>query len=735
LFQRLATPLLVAGPALRAAPAVLAANRQGHAALWRHGMSGDRPILVALVGDGQDLPLVRQLLAAHTYWRLKGLEVDLVLLCEQPTGYFQELWQQLQEAIRGSDDHDLVDKPAGVFLCQADQLTAEDRTLLLAAARIVLTGRRGSLAAQVESVQAPAPLPAPLAPAEWWVAGAESSTPRYDDRGFADSVPATRLPPDLQFANGFGGFTPDGREYCTLAGPLPPAPWVNAVANPVCGFLVSECGLGCTWAGNSQLNRLTPWCNDPVADPSAAVVYLRDEATGLVWTPTPRPLGGAPTLVRHGQGYTRFQQQSHALAQELLVFVPPDDPLQVIALTVWNTGDRPRRLSVTFSAEWVLGTNREQAPLQVRTEVDAESGTLLAHNPFNPDFAGQVAFAGVSVRPHTVTADRTEFLGRNGSPSAPAALSRLDLSGRTGPALDPCAALQTKFDLQPGDEREVVFLLGSASDIAAARKLVHRYREPGHVRAAITARWDRILGAVQVRTPDPALDLLVNRWLPYQVLSCRVWGRSAFYQSSGAYGFRDQLQDVMALVYGAPEEARAHIVRAAGGQFAEGDVQHWWHPPSGRGIRTRISDDYLWLPFAVCHYVAVTGDAAMLDERVPFLRAPQLQPGQEEWYGLPETAEETGTVYEHCVRALRHGLRIGQHGLPLMGTGDWNDGMNRVGAEGKGESVWNGLFLLDCLRCFTDISDRRGDADWAEECHVQAERLRQAIEEHAWDGR
>jgi cyclic beta-1,2-glucan synthetase len=508
------------------------------------------------------------------------------------------------------------------------------------------------------------------------------------------------------------------------------------VANPHVGCLVSESVLGTLWAGNSQLNRLTPWSNDPVSDPPSAVVYLRDEATGAVWTPTPLPLGAAPTRVRHGQGYTLFEQTSHGLSQSLLTFVPAEDPLQVFVLTVRNTTAAPRQLSATFYAEWVLGTTRDQMALHVHTEADPESGALLAHNPFNPDFP-QVAFADVNLRPRSFTGDRTAFLGRNNSPAEPEALSRKELAGRVGPALDPCAAVQARFDLQPGEEREVVFVLGAAPDVAAVRPLVNRYREPGQARAAfeeVRARWERVLTTVQVRTPDPALDVLVNRWLPYQVLSCRLWGRTALYQSGGAYGFRDQLQDVLALVYGAPGEARAQLLRAAAHQFLEGDVQHWWHPPTARGVRTRISDDYLWLPFAVSHYVTVTGDAAVLDEPAPYLRAPLLRPDQEEEYGQAEPAGVSGTLYDHCVRALEHGLRFGPHGLPLMGTGDWNDGMNRVGAGGRGETVWGGWFLLTCLRRFAELAEARGEATRAASWQEQADRLRAAVEEHAWDG-
>jgi cyclic beta-1,2-glucan synthetase len=732
LYQRLATHLVYAGPTLRAPASALTANRQGQPGLWRHGISGDRPILLAWVSDIEEMPLVRQLVTAHTYWRLKGLEVDLVILSDRPTSYLDELHEKLQEAVRASDAHALLDKPGGIFLRKADHLAEDDRLLLQAAARVVLFGYRGSLATQVDRLDQARPLPVPLTP-----------RPQRRRKPQEPSGEPVRLPDGLLYANGLGGFTPGGHEYCILAygtgaaDPLPPAPWVNVVANPWCGCLVSERGLGCTWVENSQQSRLTPWSNDPVSDPPGQVVYLRDETTGEVWTPTPGPRGAAaPTLVRHGQGYSRFEHRSRGLAQELLVFVPAADPVQVISLKVRNADDRPSLLSATFYAEWVLGTVRDPAAMNVRTEIDGQTNALLAHNPFNQDFASQVAFAEVNLRPRTVTADRTEFLGRNGTLTAPAALGRVALSGRVGSALDPCAALQVKFELQPGEEKEVIFLLGAAVDVTAVRALVQRYKQPGQVRAAfeeVLRNWEHVLTAVQVQTPDPAMDLLLNRWLPYQVLSCRVWGRSAFYQSSGAYGFRDQLQDVMALVYGAPAEARAHLLRAASRQFQEGDVQHWWHPPTGRGVRTRISDDHLWLPFVTSHYVRTTGDVEILDEPVPYLHAPRLSEGQEDDFGVPAVANEVGPLYEHCVRALRNGLRFGAHGLPLMGTGDWNDGMNRVGREGKGVSIWNGWFLFTCLGRFAGLAEGRGDP-WATTCRDEAERLRRAIEEHAWDG-
>jgi cyclic beta-1,2-glucan synthetase len=608
-------------------------------------------------------------------------------------------------------------------------MVPEDRLALLAAARVVLVGSHGSLKAQLSRPEPAVRLP--------------GAPPTQAVGRRAERMPPARLPDGLLFANGLGGFTPDAREYCIL--PYadtrfhpPPAPWINVIANADCGCLVSESGLACTWWGNSQLNRLTPWSNDPVSDPPSEVVYVRDEDTAEIWTPTPRPLGRfTPTLVRHGQGYTSFEQQRSGLAQRLLVLVAPDDPVKLVVLRVRNTGKRPRRLSATYYAAWVLGTVRDQAPTGVRTEIDAEQGAIFARNPFSLDFGAQVAFADVNRRPRTLTGDRTEFLGRNGSPAIPAALGRDTLSGRVGAGLDPCAALQVVIELGPGAEEEVVFILGAAPDEATARTLVQRYKEPGRAEttlAAVRTLWDRVLGAVQVQTPEPALDVMINRWLPYQVLSCRLWGRTAFYQSGGAYGFRDQLQDVMALVYGAPAEARAHLLRAAAHQFAEGDVQHWWHPPVGRGVRTHFSDDFLWLPLAVEHYVRTTGDTAVLDDVVPFLRAPRLRPEQEDEYSLPETAESPGILYEHCARALENGLKFGPHGLPLMGTGDWNDGMNRVGAGGKGETVWGGWFLITCLERFATLAEARGEMGQASAWREHAGRIRQAIEEHAWDG-
>jgi cellobiose phosphorylase len=725
LLNRLAGAVVFNSPALRR-PDAVAANRRGQPGLWPHAISGDRPIVLVRVAAADDGSLVRQLVRWHAYAHRRGLDPDLVILDERPGGA-----DRLKADLQAGPAGPRLGKPGGVFVLDAGKISADDAVLLTAAARAVFGGGRRSLADQLDSRPAVAALPPPLTIIE-------PAAP--------EPLGTPAMPPEgLRFWNGHGGFAGDGREYVIRidgnapGGPaLPPAPWTNVLANPVFGCLVTEAGLGSSWAGNSQMNRLTPWSNDPVSDPPGEVVYLRDEDTGTAWTPTPLPRGaGAAVIVRHGQGYTRYSRTSHGLEQELLVLVPPDDPVKLLWLSVRNAGDRPRRLSATFYAEWVLGSVRENAPLQVVCERDVESGAVLARNAWAGDFAGRLAFAAVGSRPHSATADRAEFLGRYGSTAEPAALGRAGLSGLAEPAIDPCAALSTPIVLAPGQTEEVVFVLGQADTLARVRQLTASYTVPGRAAEAlqeVQRSWDRILGAVQVSTPDAGLDLMVNRWLPYQVLACRVWGRSGFYQSAGGYGFRDQLQDVMALTGSAPEIARDHILRSAGRQFEEGDVQHWWHPAAGSGVRTRVTDDLYFLPLVVHHYVTTTGDTALLDERVPFLKSPVLRPDQEDDYRRPGVSEQAGTVYEHCIRALEHGYKLGAHGLPLMGTGDWNDGMNRVGARGQGESVWNGWFFITVLKAFAELAGRRGDTERVAWCRERAEGLRAALEANAWDG-
>jgi cyclic beta-1,2-glucan synthetase len=726
-IDRLLAALIYPYRGLRPEAGVLVQNQRGQPALWAQGISGDYPILLLRVHDEDEMELVSDLLKAHAYWRERRIQVDLVLLNERETGYGQELNAQLRRVIERSGADGLLNQRGGIFVLRADQLGEADQILLLSAARAVLDGGEGSLADQLAALEdRPVRLPA--------------LQPTYPGVREAEPTPELEVSEELHYRNGYGGFTPDGKEYVIdlMPGQWTPAPWINVIANPEFGFLVSEAGLGSTWAGNSQENRLTPWRNDPVSDEPSEAIYLRDEETGAVWSPTPLPVRvRAPYEVRHGAGYSTFAHNSHGLCQRVRVFAARDDPVKVVQLTLENTWNRGRRVTATYYAEWVLGSSRDGTQQFVIPEFDGESEVLLARNPYSSDFSERVAFAAAGRRLHGMTSDRSEFLGKLGSMRTPAAMNRIGLEGRVEAGLDPCAALQVHLDLGPGETIEIHFLLGQGKDREDALALARKYRDLEAVDVAwdeVREHWDELLDTVQVDTPDEAMNLVLNRWLLYQALACRVWGRSALYQSGGAYGFRDQLQDVMALVHAAPELVRQQILHSAEHQFEAGDVLHWWHPPAGRGVRTRITDDLLWLPFVTTHYVQSTGDGAILDEELPFLQGEPLRPDEEDRYGQYSATETRYTLYEHCLRALDRGTTSGEHGLPLMGSGDWNDGMNHVGIEGEGESVWLGWFLYTNLTQFAALCAHRGDDEKAEAYRARADELRQALEDEAWDG-
>ncbi|GAB4507746.1 MAG: glucoamylase family protein [Sulfuricaulis sp.] len=728
LYGRLASSVIYANSSLRADAAVLVKNRRGQSGLWGYAISGDLPIVLLQIGDSANIDLVRQLVQAHAYWRLKGLAVDLVIWNEDRAGYRQLLQEQIMGLIAAGVEAHVINRQGGIFVRPAEQISDEDRILLQSVARAIISDSRGTLTEQI-NLRGPADVRVPrLKP---------TRSPR------AELPAAAGLPHrDLILFNGLGGFTRDGHEYVIMTAPgqVTPAPWVNVLANPHFGSVISENGLAYTWSENAHEFRLTPWHNDPVSDASGEAFYLRDEDSGHFWSPTPLPSRGAGYYVsRHGFGYSVFEHVENGIRSELTVYVDVDAAIKFSVLKVRNESGQARKLSATGYVEWVLGDLRPKSAMHVTTEIDPQSGALFARNPYNTEFTGLVAFFDVDDAARTVSCDRAEFIGRNGTLKNPAAMARARLSGKVGAALDPCAAIQVSFDLADGQEREIIFRLGLAGRRGTdnVSKLVHRFRGSAAARAALEAvyqYWNRTLGAVQVETPDPALNVLTNGWLVYQTLACRLMARSGYYQSGGAFGFRDQLQDAMALVHTEPQRLRAQLLLCASRQFLEGDVQHWWHPPLGRGVRTHCSDDYLWLPLATSRYMLTTGDTGVLEESVRFLEGRPVNPEDDSYYDLPGNSGETASLYQHCVRAILRGLRFGEHGLPLMGTGDWNDGMNLVGNHGKGESVWLGFFLSEVLKQFTAVAHQQGDSAFAERCQEEGAQLRQNIEQHGWDG-
>lgn len=726
IFDSLASSIIYPHPKLRADSAVIKSNSRGQSSLWSHSVSGDLPIVLLHVFDPKNLTLVKQLIKAHAYWSLKGLSVDLVIWNEDHGSYRQLLQEQILGLITTEGVlPNSFGKQGNIYVKTADQLSYEDRVLFESVARVILHDHKGSLAEQINQLQKTVALPPLL----------ESVIPL----NFSTHPPIPDSN-DLLFFNGRGGFSEDGNAYKIILThkQTTPAPWVNVLANPDFGTVVSDSGSAYTWAANAHEYRITPWKNDPVSDQGGEAFYIRDEESVNFWSPAPFPTRGRqPYVITHNFGFSTFEYEESGICSKMTVFVDKVFPVKFIILKIKNNTERERKLSATAYFEMILGDLKSKTNLHIVSERDHESGALLFRNKYNSAFMDKVTFAIVGGSNQSYTTDRTAFLGRNGNIAMPLGLSRSKLSGRVGAGFDSCGVLQVKVELLAGEEREIIFRLGSGENFAAVKELLARFQDSRSVHKAfaeVTDFWKETLGAVRVTTPDAALNVLANGWLTYQTLACRVFARSGFYQSGGAFGFRDQLQDVLALLHTRPEIARNQILLHASRQFMAGDVQHWWHPPEGRGVRTRCSDDMLWLPFVVCRYLKSTGDNALLDEMVSYLDARELAPREDSIYDLPLIANTSGSLYEHCVKAIRYSLRFGRHGLPLMGSGDWNDGMDQVGHEGLGESVWLGFFLYDILKKFGPIASQHGDFDFEEDCFREACILKKNLETSAWDG-
>lgn len=731
LYLEMIPLILLPGPVRRKWAWAIEKNREGQPGLWKFGISGDVPIILITLKDTEETDMVARILKAHEYWRLKGLLVDLVILLQDESSYVQPLYNAVRDAISYSHARDMIGAKGGVFILDANTMEEKDIVLLYTVARIVLRGSAASIREELKT-----DLEKPVVPLldinEAQEESIDSSEETVQHQDFDTS--------SLKYFNGIGGFGSDGREYVIYLrdGVHTYAPWINVISNNKFGFIVSESGGGYTWSENSRENKLTPWSNDPVSDIPGEIFYVRDENTGRYWSITPMPIREAGDyIIRHGWGYSVFEHSCNGLEQSLTEFVPVNDPVKICMVRLKNTTDAVKNLSVTYYIRPVLGVNENTTAQYITTGIHKESGMMLLTNTFNPDFPDRIAFMDVSEQVRSITGDRTEFIGLRGSLRNPEALRRTELSGKVGAGLDPCGAVQVKASLEPGQERTIVFLLGQAASMEEALQVASKYKNPETAEDALNkvkSYWLNKLGAIQVKTPDDSIDIMLNGWLQYQVVACRLWARSAFYQSGGAYGYRDQLQDVMAVVYTWPELTREQILLHASHQFLEGDVQHWWHPGADKGIRTRYSDDYLWLPYVTIDYIRNTGDWDILDAIAGYLEDEPLAEDEDERYNIPRISAQKSNIYEHCIRAIENGLKFGPHGIPLIGCGDWNDGMNTVGNKGKGESVWLGWFLYTILNNFIPICMRRGDKERAERYRKAAQDIVDAIENNAWDG-
>ncbi len=723
LYARLSSSVIFTNSSLRADPSVIIKNRRGQSGLWGYSISGDLPIVLLLIEDAANIELVKQMVQAHYYWRLKGISIDLVIWNEDRGGYRADLNNQILGLITPAMS-DVRDQPGGIFIRSGDQISPEDRILFQTVAHIILSDKMGSLEEQISRRSK-----------------LKSTIPYFNPTKFHSSVHTEVTPrTDLVFFNGYGGFTPDGKEYVitTTPGKATPAPWINVLANPNFGSIISECGQSYSWIENAHEFRLTPWNNDPINDLKGEAFYLRDEESGRFWSPAPLPSRGkSPYITRHGFGYSIFEHSEDGINSTMTVFADTESPIKFIVLKIRNNSGRQRRISATGYVEWVLGDLGYRSQKHIVTDLDIRSGAMLATNPYNTEFYGRVAFFDVDDVTKTYTCDRAEFIGRNGTMSNPEAMNKARLSGKIGAALDPCTVLQVAFDLTDEEEHEVVFRMGAGKNMQEAQNVIQKFE--GNVAAQNALKrvhqfWGEVMSTVQIETPDQSINILANGWLTYQTIACRIWARSGFYQSGGAFGFRDQLQDVLSLLHTRPQMVREQILLCASRQFKEGDVQHWWHPPLGRGVRTTCSDDYLWLPFVTSRYVLSTSDTAILDEPVYFIEGRLLNIAEESFYDLPTQSDSRASLYEHCVIAIENALKFGVHGLPFIGSGDWNDGMDKVGQHGKGESVWLAFFLYDVLSRFVKVADVKRDSAFVKKCTDAAAALRNNIEKNAWDG-
>jgi len=721
LYQEMISDILYMSPTKRMYQEMILKNKKGQSSLWSYGISGDLPVVFVILNKTDQLEILYEVLKAHDYWRLKELRVDLVILSEEEQEYAQPLYHLISDSILASQKHEIVNKTGDVFILDKNIVPVEDITLLYAVARIILKGDGGTMSSQMERPQSQL-LPGKI---EFTMEPLEYPLPDTEER-------------ELLFNDGLGGFNLDGNEYIIQLdkGENTPLPWTNVIANPDFGFIVTESGSGYTWYKNSRENKLTPWSNDEVSDTSGEVIYIGDQDTGELWTATASPIReDEPYTISHGFGYSEFEHASHGIKQRLTQYVPVNEAVKISILNLKNDSEQMRNLTLTYYIKPVLGVSDQVTAMHIKTSLN-ESGVLCIENPYNEEFPGKICFMDISISERSVTGNRKEFFGA-GNMSSPESLENEALSGTMGIGLDPCGAIQVKVTLKPNEKKDIIFLLGMASQIEEVNEITKKFTIAENARESLNevkAFWKNKLAIVKVDTPTISMNLMLDGWLEYQVISCRLWARSGFYQAGGAFGFRDQLQDCLSVAHLWPEISRSQILLHAKHQFIQGDVQHWWHEPLGKGTRTRFSDDRLWLPYVTAEYIRISGDRQILEEELSFLEDQELAEFEDERYGMPRVSDTKASLYNHCIRAIEISLKFGEHGLPLMGSGDWNDGMNTVGNKSMGESVWLGWFLISNLDLFIPLCREIGDHKLADKYTNRREKIREAIEKNGWDG-
>lgn len=733
LYQALSANLVYSLPDLRPAPDRIAAGMGPQTGLWQFAISGNRPIVLVRIDDANDLGVVQQLLKAQDYWNHRGLVVDLVVLNDSRSSYMQDLQWGLDDLAFRARARRSSTTPAAdeqIFLLRSTALSPETINAIVTAAHIVLVASHGPLRVQVTALASK-----PLATSERRTKSQAVPGPRH-----LEGVPQP-VDDALLFFNGHGGFDRNSNEYVMhhQPGRALPAPWINVIANEQFGTHCSAEGGGYTWFGNSKEQQITPWSNDPVVDSPSECLFVRQVNGDSVSSPTVQPLGrrAGRFTTRHGFGHSIYEAEENGLKLQMTVTVDAVRACKLSRLAITNTKPEPLRLAVSYLGELAMGPNRPASAHFITTEIDGASGALFMQNRWNASFGQTVIYCVMLEGQDVAAANRAAVMGPTGTIAWPEGLlSPRHLKPEVGGGYDPCMALQKDMAIAPGETVECTVLLGAAADREGARKSIAELRASGFVPVWQEQKrvCTEIVGRIRVETPDRSFDTLMNGWLLYQTLIGRFFARSGFYQASGAYGFRDQLQDTMAITYVRPDLARQHILRAASRQFIEGDVQHWWLPETGAGVRTHISDDTAWLAYCTAHYIEVTGDVGVLDEPVSFLEGRAVAKGEHDAFYIPRIAEHKAPLYEHCVLALSRNLPTGAHGLPLMGTGDWNDGMNKVGEKGQGESVWLGWFLCATLSRFRALALARKDAESAKLWSAHLKKLTRALESKAWDG-